>query len=192
MSEENLPMEQEPAPTPAEPAAPEAPAADAGQQVAELKRQLQEQKDQMLRLRAEMENLRRRAERDVESAHRYALERFALDLLPIKDSLELGVAAGAAGADAAKLVEGKEMTLRIMQTALEKFGIREINPVGERFNPELHQAMAAQPAEGVEPNTVVTVYQKGYQLNDRLLRPALVIVATGAADAGAPKIDEKA
>lgn len=132
--------------------------------------------DQVLRSQAELDNLRRRAERDLESAHKYALERFAGELLPVKDSLEMGLEA-AAGADADKIREGTELTLRMLTQVLEKFGIQEVNPVGERFDPERHQAMSAQPSEDCPPNTVVSVMQKGYLLNDRLLRPAMVVVS---------------
>lgn len=132
--------------------------------------------DQLLRTQAELENLRRRAERDLENAHKFALERFAKELLPVKDSLELGLEA-AGGADAEKIREGMEMTLRLLTQVLEKHGIREVNPVGERFNPELHEAVSTQPSEDQPPNTVVAVMQKGYTLNDRLLRPAMVVVS---------------
>jgi len=150
----------------------------------------QEHWDQVLRARAEMDNLRRRAERDVENAHKYALERFAQELLPVRDSLELGLAAaeGAEGADAAeKLREGTEMTLKLLTGAMEKFGIREVNPVNEPFNPDFHQAMAMQESAQAEPNTVLNVMQKGYTLNERLMRPAMVVVSkapTGGADSG--------
>jgi molecular chaperone GrpE len=135
----------------------------------------------LLRLRADMENLRKRAERDLENAHKYALERFTGDLLPVKDSLELGLAAATQSTDpseaVAKLVEGTELTLKMLTQTLEKFGVRSVDPLGERFNPELHQAMSMQPAPGQAPDTVLAVFQKGYTLNDRLIRPAMVIVA---------------
>ena len=134
--------------------------------------------DRLMRTEAEKENIRKRAERDADSARRYALEKFATELLAVRDSLELGEqAAGQDDADVAKLREGTELTLKMLTQAMEKFSIEEINPVGEKFNPELHQAMSMQEAEGHEPNTVVSVMQKGYRLNDRLLRPALVMVA---------------
>ena len=140
--------------------------------------------DQCLRLQADMDNLRKRAERDVASAHKFALERFATELLPVRDSLELGLAAFAAeGADPEKLREGVELTLQMLSNAMGKFEIREVNPQDEQFNPDFHQAMSLQERDDVEPNTVVTVVQKGYLLNERLLRPALVIVSK-APDAG--------
>jgi molecular chaperone GrpE len=133
--------------------------------------------DQLLRARADLENERRRFQRDLENAHKFGLERFALELLPVKDSLELGLAAAADAQGVGKLREGVELTLKMLQTAFEKFGITEVDPAGERFDPELHQAMSTLESDKMEPNTVVTVYQKGYLLNDRLLRPALVVVA---------------
>ena len=135
--------------------------------------------NQCLRLQAELENLRKRSERDLANAHKYALERFALELLPVRDSLEMGLSAASAGeVDPEKLKEGVELTLQLLTGALDKFAIREIDPQGERFNPEFHQAMSMQERADVEPNTVVTVVQKGYLLNDRLLRPAMVIVSS--------------
>ncbi|APZ42233.1 nucleotide exchange factor GrpE [Acidihalobacter ferrooxydans] len=132
--------------------------------------------DQFLRTQAELENLRRRAERDLENAHKYALERFAGELLPVKDSLEMGLDA-AAGAEAEKIHEGMEMTLRMLTQVMQKFGVQEIEAMGARFDPERHQAMSAQPTAEYPPNTVVAVMQKGYLLNDRLLRPAMVMVS---------------
>ena len=133
---------------------------------------------QFLRARAEMENLRRRAEKDIATARQQSLEKLAGELLGVKDSLEMGLqAAREDGADVAKLAEGSELTLRMFDQALEKFSIVELNPEGERFDPESHEAMAAQEAAEVTPNTVISVVQKGYRLGDRLLRPAMVIVA---------------
>lgn len=134
--------------------------------------------NQLLRVRADMENLRRRAERDLENAHKYALERFIGELLPVKDSLEMGlVAASDETADIVKVREGLDLTVKMMQSAVQKAGVREIDPQGEKFNPELHQAMTTQGNADVEPNTVVAVYQKGYLLNDRVVRPAMVVVS---------------
>lgn len=135
--------------------------------------------NQLLLARADLTNLQRRAQRDLENAHKFGLEKFVRELLPIKDSLELGLtAADGDEADLNKLREGMEMTLKLFVDSVTKFGITEINPLGEPFNPEFHQAMTTQPAgEGVEANTVLTVFQKGYLLNDRLIRPAMVVVA---------------
>ncbi len=139
--------------------------------------------NQFLRARAEMENLRRRAEKDVAAARQSSLEKLAGELLAVKDSLEMGLkAANEDGADAAKLAEGSELTLRMFNQALEKFSIEELNPEGERFDPGAHEAMAAQEASDVEPNTVLTVVQKGYRIGERLLRPAMVIVSKAPAE----------
>ena len=149
--------------------------------------------DQFLRAKAEIENLRRRAERDLENAHKYALDRITQELLPVVDSMELGLAAATSdGASVEKLQEGTELTLKMLLTALEKFGITPVDPEGERFNPEYHQAMTTQPSSIVEPNTVLNVFQKGYLLNDRLIRPALVVVSSGDDQAPGSKLDERA
>ncbi len=134
--------------------------------------------DQLLRLQAEMDNLRRRTERDVANAHKFALENFAQELLPVRDSLEMGLKA-AEGDDEnlAKLREGMELTLKMLAGVMEKFGIKAVGVEGEKFNPDLHQAMTLVPSPDHAPDSVVTVYQKGYLLNERLLRPAMVVVA---------------
>lgn len=136
-------------------------------------------KDQYARLQAEMENVRKRAERDVESAHKFGVEKFAKELLGVTDSLEAGLAsANESGADLDKLREGMEMTERMLLQAMEKFGVESVNPEGEAFNPEYHEAMSMQPSGEHAPNTVVTVIQKGYLLHGRVLRPAMVIVSS--------------
>jgi len=146
--------------------------------LAEAQAQAEENWNQFLRARAEIENLRRRAEQDVATAKQKSLEKLATEVLSVKDSLEMGLAAAnEEGADVAKLTEGSELTLRMFNPVLEKFSIVEVNPEGERFDPEAHEAMAAQEAGDVEPNTVINVMQKGYRLGDRLLRPAMVIVS---------------
>ncbi|MDR9406062.1 MAG: nucleotide exchange factor GrpE [Spiribacter sp.] len=146
--------------------------------LAEAQAQAEENWNQFLRARAEIENLRRRAEQDVATAKQKSLEKLATEVLSVKDSLEMGLAAAnEEGADVAKLTEGSELTLRMFNQVLEKFSIVEVNPEGERFDPEAHEAMAAQEAGDVEPNTVINVMQKGYRLGDRLLRPAMVIVS---------------
>ena len=151
--------------------------------------------NQVLRLQAEMDNLRKRAARDLESAHKFALDRFVADLLPVKDSLELGLAAVQESTEPSslKLREGTELTLKMLGQVLEKFGVREINPQGEPFNPDFHQAMTLQPSSQVAPNTVMNVFQKGYVLNDRLVRPAMVVVsAADASPAGGTHVDVQA
>lgn len=150
--------------------------------------------DQMLRTKADMENLRRRSRLDVENAHKFAVEKFVIDLIPVIDSLELGLTA--VGKDdheqLEKLREGTEMTLKMFQDVFNKFDIEVINPLNESFNPELHQAMVMQESEEVEPNTVLMVMQKGYTLNERLVRPAMVSVSKAMSAETGKKIDEKA
>ena len=149
--------------------------------------------NQLLAARAEVENSRRRNERELENAHKFALEKFVRELLPVKDSLELGLAAATGeSAEFDKLREGMELTLKMLGAALEKFGVSEVDPKGEKFNPERHQAMAVQETPKAEPNTVLTVYQKGYLLNDRLIRPAMVVVSSAPAEKKGPSVDEKA
>ena len=134
--------------------------------------------DQVVRLQAEMDNLRKRSERDLANAHKFALERFASELLPVKDSLEMGLAAFTVeDADPEKLKDGVELTLQMLTAAMEKSAITEVNSENENFNPEFHQAMSMQERDDVPPNTVVNVVQKGYLLNGRLIRPAMVIVS---------------
>ncbi|MCG8434261.1 MAG: nucleotide exchange factor GrpE [Gammaproteobacteria bacterium] len=137
-----------------------------------------ENRNLYLRTAAELENVRKRSQRDLEQAHKYALERFSGELLQVKDSLEMGLAAATdKGSTADSLREGMAMTLKLLTAAMEKFGVTDVNPEGEPFNPEFHEAMAMQESPGAAPNTVLTVVQKGYLLNGRLLRPARVIVA---------------
>lgn len=134
--------------------------------------------DQLLRARAEMENLKRRQANELEKAHKYALDGFVRELLQVRDSLELGHnAALDESANVEKLREGTELTLKLLTDVMGKFGVEQIDPQGEPFNPEYHQAMTTQPRDDVPPNTVVTVVQKGYLLNGRLVRPAMVIVS---------------
>lgn len=133
--------------------------------------------ERCLRTAAELDNVRKRAARDVENANKFAIERFARELLAVRDSLEMGIAAASDQPELKAHVEGSNMTLRTLDQAFEKFGVVTIDPVGETFDPSLHEAMAARPAEGVEPGTVLEVVQKGFELNGRLLRAARVFVA---------------
>jgi molecular chaperone GrpE len=162
-------------------AAPQATATDQGETLRLLedaRAKADENWDRALRLQAELDNSRKRFERELEGAYKYAIEKFVLELLPVRDSLENALdASRAEQADMATFREGTELTLKMLDQALEKSGVEEIDPLGQRFDPALHQAMSVQPAEGAEPNTVVLVMQKGYTLNGRLVRPALVIVA---------------
>ena len=156
-------------------------AVDSGSELEELQARADENWDRYLRAAAEVENIRKRAIRDVEHARKYALEGFGRDILAVKDSLEMGIAA-ADSADAASLLAGSEATLKVLTGTLERFGIVEIDPEGEPFDPDLHEAMTMQPSADAEPGSVLTVIQKGYALNDRLLRPARVIVASEPED----------
>ena len=134
--------------------------------------------DQMMRLRADIDNQRKRAERDLENAHKYALKTFIENLLPIIDSMEMGQqAAGAGNASMDSIREGMDMTMNMFVQVLEKHGLAQINPVGEGFDPERHQAISMVENPEAESNTVVEVMQKGFALNDRLVRPAMVVVA---------------
>lgn len=134
-------------------------------------------KDQILRGQAETQNIRRRAEQDVEKAHKFGVEKFATEMLSVVDNLERAIEAAGDDEAVKPMREGVEMTLDMLIGGLAKFNVEQLNPEGEAFNPELHQAMSMVPAEGVAPNTVVAVMQKGYSLNGRLVRPAMVMVS---------------
>ena len=133
-----------------------------------------------LRAHAELENFRRRAQRDLENGLKFGLDRFLVELLPVLDSLEMGLAVAQDVTDdqtAEKLREGTELTVKQALQLLAKHGVQQINPVGEKFDPEFHEAVTLQPSDEHEPNTVTTVIQKGYSLHERLIRPAMVIVS---------------
>ncbi|MEA5445832.1 nucleotide exchange factor GrpE [Gammaproteobacteria bacterium AB-CW1] len=152
--------------------------ADLEAELAEAREALENAKADNLRTLAELENVRKRARRDVENARKFAIEKLAAELLDVKDSLEMGLkAVEGDNPSLEQLREGKEMTLRQLITAMEKVGIAELNPEGEPFNPEFHEAMTMQESAEHEPDSVIHVIQKGYLLNGRLLRPARVIVA---------------
>ncbi|GGD63960.1 nucleotide exchange factor GrpE [Lacimicrobium alkaliphilum] len=155
------------------------------QRIAELELALEkaettvrDQKDSVLRARADMENARKRAEAEIDKARKFALERFAGELLNVIDNLERALQVADASNEAVKpLIEGVELTHKSFISTIEKFGMQVIDPQGESFNPDLHQAMSMQESDEVEPNSVIAVMQKGYQLNGRLLRPAMVMVS---------------
>lgn len=151
--------------------------ADAESEVAVLQAKADENWDRYLRAAAEVENVRKRAARDVEHARKFALEGLGRELLAVKDSLEMGLEASES-ADKESLLEGSQATLKLLTGALERFGIAEVDPAGEPFDPEFHEAISMQPSTESEPGSVLTVVQKGYSLNGRLLRPACVIVAS--------------
>lgn len=145
-------------------------------------------KDSALRAKAETENIRRRAEREVSNASKFALERFAKEILGVVDSLEKALEQPAEGSEQSAMHEGIDLTYKLLLDTLNRFNIQQISPLGESFDPGLHEAMVMQESDEHEPNSVMMVVQAGYQLNGRLIRPARVIVAKGKS---AP-IDEKA
>ncbi len=151
------------------------------EQLAGAQAQADEFKDRYLRSEAELENVRKRSEREVQKARKFALEKFAGDLLAVMDSLDMGVqAAKAEGSTVAAVTEGSELTLKMFIDTLTKHGVEQIDPTGEKFDPEEHEAMVMQPSADAEPNTVLDTFQKGYKLNDRVLRAARVVVAKAA------------
>ena len=146
-------------------------------QLEKLQEQSKLSLDKVVRAQAEMENLRKRADRDVQNAHKYALEKFTNELLPIMDSLELGLSASVKAKNLDNLCKGMELTLEMFNTVMEKFGITMIEPKGEKFNPELHDAVSMQETNDSNSGIIIEVMQKGYTLNGRLIRPAMVVVA---------------
>ncbi len=150
--------------------------------IARLEEELEKARDTALRATAEAQNAKRRAEQDVEKARKYALERFCSELLPVVDNLERALEAASHDHEAMRpIAEGVELTLKSFIGALEKFQIEALDPAGEPFDPELHQAMSMVENPDAEPNTVLAVMQKGYTLNGRLVRPAMVMVSKAAA-----------
>ncbi|MFM5697060.1 nucleotide exchange factor GrpE [Aeromonas veronii] len=153
--------------------------------IAELEAQLEsaiqkaaEERERALRTAAEMENLRRRTELDVEKAHKFALEKFANELLPVLDNLERAIELADKENEALKpMIEGVELTLKSMQSGVAKFGLVALDPINQPFDPNAHQAMSMVPSADVAPNTVIAVMQKGYELNGRVIRPAMVMIA---------------
>jgi molecular chaperone GrpE len=147
-------------------------------ELTQAKQLAQDNWDKMLRIQAEMENLKRRTQKDVEDAHKFGLSKFVGELLPVLDSLHMGLqAAVGENDDVKRFREGCELTIKQFESAFEKFNVVILDPIGLPFNAEHHQAMVMQATEGVEPNTVVNVFQKGYLLNGRLIRPAMVVVS---------------
>jgi len=144
-----------------------------------LRREAEENWNKYVRAAAEYDNFRKRSERDLENARKFGAERLAQAILPVRDSLEAGLAASES-AQAATLLKGQEATLRLLDEALTAAGITDIDPKGEPFDPNQHEALSMLPANHVEPNTVLEVIQKGYRMNERLLRAAKVIVASGS------------
>ena len=157
------------------------------EKLAQAEAAAQEEKDRALRIAAEMENLRRRSALDVEKAHKFALEKFSGELLPVIDSLERALELSDRENEALKpTLEGVDLTLRSMLSTVAKFGVEAINPLGEPFDPNRHQAISMVENGQVAPNSVIAVMQKGYELNVRIIRPAMVMVAR------APSVDVQA
>lgn len=148
--------------------------------VEKLQEELAAARDATLRAAAEAQNARRRAEQDVEKARKFALERFAGDLLPVVDNLERALEAAAEAPEANAIAEGVDLTLKSLLDVLGRFSIEQVDPAGEPFDPQLHEAMTMVPNPELEPNTVMDVMQKGFTLNGRLLRPARVVVSKAA------------
>ena len=152
-----------------------------GDQIEELQQKLNILGEQLLREQAEMQNIRRRAQRDIESAHKYALEKFTGELLSVVDNLERAINAIDTEDESQKAVaEGLELTLKTFIEVLAKYKVEAVEPEGQPFDADLHQAVSTVPNAEVEPNTVINVFQKGYTLNGRLIRPAMVVVSTSA------------
>ncbi|WP_019021215.1 nucleotide exchange factor GrpE [Thioalkalivibrio sp. ALE23] len=164
-------------------------AAGEADRVQELEALAEERRDQALRAQAELENQRRRFERELENAHKYAMEKFASEMLEVCDSLEMGLQAARESQDVDRVIEGVDLTLKNLHKVFDKFGIQAEEPTGERFDPERHQAMSMQEDPEQPPNTVVATMQKGYMLQDRVLRPAMVMVSKAPSS---PGIDENA
>jgi molecular chaperone GrpE len=164
--------------TDSEESTPEVTIESLSEQIEALKKTAADNLDKAVRAQAELDNVRKRTTRDVENAHKYALDKFINELLPVLDSMELGIVASVEGEDVSSLREGLELTLKMFCSSLEKSGVHPVNPQkGDKFNPDQHEAVTMQEVDDAESGTIVTMLQKGYELNGRLIRPAMVIVA---------------
>lgn len=176
----------------AEPQAATDPAQAAQERIVELEGQLASAQENALRAAAEVQNICRRAEQDIEKAHKFALEKFATDLLAVLDSLERGLEVSDPADETIRpMREGMELTYKLFLDTMKRFQVERVDPQGEPFNPELHQAMAMEESIHAEPNSVLKVFQCGYVMNGRLLRPAMVVVSKAPSEAPV-KIDEQA
>ena len=146
--------------------------------IAELENRNKELEEALLRAKAELDNVRKRAAKDVQSAHKFGIEKFVKEILPLKDSLELGVASAEEGTEISAVKEGFDLTLKMFSDTLGRLEVKELNPIDESFDPEKHQAMTTEYVEGKPSGVVVKVFQKGYLLHERLVRPALVVVSS--------------
>ena len=159
-------------------ATPEATVESLSEKIEALKISAADSLDKAVRAQAELDNVRKRTTRDIQNAHKYALDKFINELLPVLDSMELGLVASVEGEDVSSLREGLELTLKMFCSSLEKSGVHPVNPQkGDKFNPDQHEAVTMQEVDDADSGTVVTMLQKGYELNGRLIRPAMVIVA---------------
>lgn len=150
--------------------------------LAEAQAQAAQHFDSLLRLQADMENLRRRTEREVDNAKKFALERFVNDLIPVLDSMEMGLQASAQAVNEQDTIrQGLEMTLKMFQDVMARFQVEALDPTGDKFNPQEHEAMTMQPSADHEPNTVMFTVQKGYKLHGRVVRPARVVISSAVA-----------
>ena len=182
--ESESPIAEEPAPVPDPDKEQESPVEGSeADDLAALQEKADENWEKYIRAAAELENVRKRAERDVAKAHKFALERFAADLLAVCDSLDMALETESE-ASVESLREGTEATFKLLHSVMERFGVEVLDPHGEPFDPTYHEAITMQPSADVEPGSVVTVFQKGYVLNGRLLRPARVVVAAETAKNG--------
>lgn len=164
--------------TDSEEATPEITIESLSEQIEALKTSAADNLDKAVRATAELDNVRKRTTRDIENAHKYALDKFINELLPVLDSMEMGIVASVEADDVSSLREGLELTLKMFCSSLEKSGVHPVNPQkGDKFNPDQHEAMTMQEVDDAESGTVITTLQKGYELNGRLIRPAMVIVA---------------
>lgn len=152
----------------------------AADELADTQAELARHKEAMLRMQAEMENLRKRMLRDVEKSRKFALERIMKDLLDVRDSMERGLDMAGESATVESLIEGEKLTLKMLAKLMHDHGLEVVDPAGEPFDPELHEAMTVMPSEELAENTVLEVLQKGFKLHDRLIRPARVIVSSKA------------
>jgi molecular chaperone GrpE len=153
------------------------------QELEETKRKAEENWNEYLRACAELENTKRRMQRDIENAHKFSIEKFIVELLPVKDSLEMGLQASKENnGNVEKLIEGMDLTLKMFSDAVNKFGVEVVDPIDQPFNPEFHQAMSMQESNVKPQNTVLAVMQKGYTMHGRLVRPAMVVVSKGPAN----------
>ena len=164
--------------------------ADLKQQLEDAQTKVSEYWDQVVRTQAEMENVKRRATRDVENARKFSIESFANDLIPVMDSMEQGLSSITDTTEIGSVKEGMTLTIDVMMKTMEKQGMKQVNPLGERFDPQHHEAMTMVPSPDHPADHVIDVFQKGYELNGRVIRPARVVVSQGGAES--PSIDTKA